>query len=154
MSSYTELQIDQLINKVEKFNYIKFGLALFIALTSAILVSDLIKWKVATVYLEMAAKEMEQKLKAEAALATARMKKETENLATRNAEIARQQENYQAEQRRIANANRIRNENAAEAQKKLMKTCKFWIAEFNKSKAEGDRNHRNNACRDAGTPFN
>lgn len=154
MSSYLELQLDQLINRVEKFNYIKLGVVLFIALTASRLFSDWIEWEIVTYKAELAAKELEQKLKAEAKLLDQRMAAEAKNLAARNAEVARQQENYQAEQRRIANANRIRNENAAEAQRKLMETCKFWIAEFNKSKVEGDRNHRNNACRDAGTPFN
>ncbi|MFO1390459.1 hypothetical protein [Cellvibrio sp.] len=154
MSSYTEIQLDELIKKTEKFNYLKFGIALFIALTTSHLFSDWIEWEIVTYKSEVAAKELEKKLKAEEALAEARMKKEAENLAARNAEIARQQEQYQAQQKRIAEENRIKSENAAEAQRKKAETCRFWIEEYNKSKLTGDMYHRNNACRDAGTPFN
>ena len=83
-----------------------------------------------------------------------RQETENKNRAARDAEIARQQENYQVEQTRIAIASRIRNESAAEAQKKRMETSQFWIAEFNKSKLDGDKYHRNNACREAGMSFN
>lgn len=154
MNSYVQMQVDELIKKVEKFSYIKFGIALFIALTCSTLVSDLIEWKVADLYLKKVAAELEQKARAEEKIIKQQLEAEAKNMAARNAEIARQQENYQAEQKRIANANRIRNENAAEAQKKLMETCQFWITEFNKSRTEGDKNHRDVACRTAGMPFN
>lgn len=154
MNNYIEMQLDQLLKRIEKINYTKLGIALFIALTASRLASDYIEWEIVTFRAELAAAELEKKLKAETKLAEQRMSAEAKNLEARNAEIARQQQQYQAEQQRIAEANRIKSENAAEAQRKRIETCQFWNNEYNKSNLEGDKYHRNNACKDAGMSFN
>jgi hypothetical protein len=140
--------------KTKGISYLVLGITIYISVSAAILVTDAAKWA-ATMYMADITIESEnQKARAELKIKAERQETENRNRAARDAEIARQQESYQAEQQRAARANRIRNENAAEAQRKRMETCQYWITEFNKSRAEVDRNHRNNACRDAGTPFN
>jgi len=154
MNDYIQIQLDQLINKVEKFNYVKFGIVLFIALTASRLFSDWIEWEIVTYKAELAAEKIQQKIQADLKISAQRREAEERNRAIRDAEIARQQANYQAEQQRLIQANKIRNENAAEAQRKKMGTCQFWISEFNKSRSESDKNHRDVSCRAAGMPFN
>jgi len=139
---------------LERINYWALGITIFIALTCARLISDLIEWKVAAEYLQYVTQEMQKKADAEAKINAQRQDAEAKNKAARDAEIVRQQENYQAEQQRIAIANRIKAESAVEAQKKRMETCQFWINEFQKTKSETDKNHRNNSCRDAAIIFN
>ena len=75
-----------------------------------------------------------EKVDAEAKINAQRQEAENRNRAARDTEIARQQANYQAEQQRLATANRIKAESAVEAQKKRMETCQFWINEFQKKK--------------------
>ncbi len=145
---------DQIIYRTEKPNYLAWGLTLFIALTTSRLISDYIEFEVASYTAKIALAEAENKLKAEEKITAQRMETEAKNLAARNAEIAHQQEQYQAEQKRIAEANRIKNESAVEAQKKRIETCQVWNNEFNKTKLTSDKNHRDNACRDAGMSFN
>ena len=139
---------------MERINYWALGITIFIALTCARLISDLIEWKVAAEYLQYVTQEMQKKVDAQAKINTQRQEAENRNKAARDAEIARQQANYQADQQRFATANRIKAESAVEVQKKRMETCQFWISEFQKTKSEIDKNHRNNSCRDTGANLN
>lgn len=140
--------------KIKGISYLLLGLTIFIAVSAAILTTDAIKWGVAVYAANIAIEKASQKIKADLKISAQRREAEERNRMVRDAEIARQQENYQAEQQRLIQAQKIHNENAAEAQKKKMGTCQFWIAEFNKSKSEGDKNHRDVSCRAAGMPFN
>lgn len=129
--------------KMKGISYLLLGLTIFIAVSAAILTTDAIKWGVAVYAANIAIEKANQKIKADLKISTQRREAEERNKAIRDAEIARQQASYQAEQRRIAEAN-----------KKRMETCQFWISEFNKSKSENDKNHRGVSCRAAGMPFN
>lgn len=140
--------------EMKGISYLLLGITIFISVSAAILTTDAIKWGAAMYAAKMAIEATNQKIQAELKINAQRREAENRNRAVIDSEIQRQQENYQAEQQRILQANRIRNENAAEAQKKRMETCQFWIAEFNKSRTEGDKNHRDVACRAAGMPFN
>ena len=144
---------ENVVQRIEKINYLMLGITLFIALTASHLISDLIEWKVIAVAAEIEADELAKKLKAETALNEARMKREAENLAARNAEITRQQQQYQAEQRRIAEQNKIENEKIIQIQKTKRETCQFWINEYNKTHLTGDKYHRDNSCKEAGILF-
>lgn len=139
---------------MERINYWALGVTLFIALTTSRLISDWIEWEIVQETAKQATVKLQQKMKAEELINAQRQEAENRNRAARDAEIARQQENYQAEQKVIAIANKLRIESAAEAQKKRMATCQFWVNEFNKTKSETDKNHRNNSCKDAGMNFN
>jgi hypothetical protein len=129
--------------KMKGISYLLLGLTIFIAVSGAILTTDAIKWGAAMVVAKIIMEEANQKIQAELKINAQRQEAENKNRAIRDAEIARQQEKYQAEQRQIIEVN-----------KKRMETCKFWIIEFNKSRSESDKNHRDVSCRAAGTPFN
>ena len=145
---------DEIIYRTEKPNYFLWGITLFIALTASRLASDYIEFVLVAYNAKIAATEIERNLKAQKKINAQRQEAENRNRAARDAEIARAQQNYQAEQKRLDDANRIKAETAAEAQKKRTETCQFWINEFNKSKLESDKYHRNNSCKDAGMNFN
>lgn len=145
---------DQIIYRTEKPNYFAWGFTLFIALTASRLLSDYIEFAAVAYSAKIALEEAELKLKAQEKMNAQRMEAEEKNLAARNAEIARQQEQYQAEQKRIADAERIKRENAEQAQKKRIETCQFWNNEYNKTQLTGDKYHRDISCRAAGMSFN
>ncbi|RYY04873.1 MAG: hypothetical protein EOO53_00695 [Gammaproteobacteria bacterium] len=73
-----------------------------------------------------------EKVDAEAKINAQRRDAEAKNKAVRDAEIARQQENYQAEQQRIAIANRIKAEVQLKRKKSEWKLASFGLVNSKK----------------------
>ena len=118
-------------------------LALFLIITLGVasgnLISNWITAKAAARELFKAAEQMEAHIKMQDALA----KREREDRAKRDAIIRQEQKNHQQKVKREREA-------ADQAQQVKITTCKYWIEEYRRTNSEIDRNHRTNACKDAG----
>ncbi|MBC6904236.1 hypothetical protein DWB84_01955 [Saccharophagus sp. K07] len=102
-----------------------------IGVMSGNLASNYITAWVAAYQLEKAVKAMEERLKADKI-------KDLEALLKRNA---------------LALENTKESAENAEIQRQRNRTCNFWIQEYNRTRSELDKSHRDVACRDAGRPF-
>lgn len=81
----------------------------------------------------------------------AEIKRQDEQRKIENAARAKRDLIIAEEQRRHQEKTKKDRETATYAKQAQIATCKFWIEEYRRTRSEIDKNHRTNACRDAGT---
>jgi hypothetical protein len=130
-------------SKFDRINYWTLGFTLFIAITCAILVSDLIRWQANRIYIQIVAAELQKKLEAKTKAATQRLDAQLKNIVTSS-----------LEQKQIPETNTTKEESAAKIQRMKIENCQFWINEYKKRNLAVDKDQRNISCREAGINFN
>lgn len=144
--------IDQEINK-KKQKIIK-SIILFLIITIGVACGNLLSTIIIAKSAEMALRATSEKRQAEEALAKERLRIESEKVMAeakeRMQEINARNKKAMEDAKRIAEARRKEQEHQQQVQKKLNETCQFWRSEYNKTRKEVDKIHRDNACKAAG----
>jgi len=127
---------------------------LFIIITLGVACGNLISTIIIAKSAEMALKASSEKRQVEEALARERLRIESEKIMAeteeRMQEMNARNQKLLEEAKRFAEARRREQEHQQQVQKKLNETCHFWRNEYNKTRKELDRIHRDNACKAAG----
>lgn len=127
---------------------------LFIIITLGVACGNLISTIIIAKSAEMALKASSEKRQVEEALVRERLRIESEKIMVetkeRMQEINARNQKILEEAKRVAEARRREQEHQQQVQKKLNETCHFWRNEYNKTRKELDKIHRDNACKAAG----
>lgn len=130
------------------------GIVLFLIITFGVASGNLISTVIIAKSAEMALNAGFEKRRAEEALAKERLRIESEKVMAeakeRMQEINARNQKAMEDAKRIAEARRKEQEHQQQVQKKLNETCQFWRNEYNKTRKELDKIHRDNACKAAG----
>ncbi|MGB3609889.1 MAG: hypothetical protein WA987_05880 [Cellvibrio sp.] len=130
------------------------GIVLFLIITFGVACGNLISTVIIAKSAEMALNAGFEKRRAEEALAKERLRIESEKVMAeakeRMQELNARNKKAMDDANRAAEAYRREQEHQQQVQKKLNETCQFWRNEYNKTRKELDKIHRDNACKAAG----
>lgn len=130
------------------------GVVLFLLITLSVACGNLLSTVIIAKSAEMALKASSEKRQIEEALAKERLRIESEKVMAEAKERMKQinahNKKAMEEANRAAEAYRKEQEHQQQVQKKLNETCQFWRNEYNKTRKEVDKIHRDNACKAAG----